>query len=152
MTALQAVAISSLLASSGYWLSLKKLCRHTQIQLNTSFFFTCSVNPHLLPPDSSPPPPPPPHLSITARHSFLQVNLLPRRKRKPVGAEPNVGGACCQSIMSSRANGAARIARVAPEVANGRRRWSVWDLYIVVHSFLSWMLIYKHFSIQCSST
>lgn len=52
---------------------------------------------------------------MTARHSFLQVNLLPRRSRKPVGAGPNVGGACCQSIMSSRANGAARMASVAPE-------------------------------------
>lgn len=69
-----------------------------------------------------PPPPPPPHLSMTARHSFLQVNLLPRRRRKPPGAEPNVGGAWCQSIMSSRASGAARMARVAPEVANTRRR------------------------------
>lgn len=63
----------------------------------------------------------PPHLSITARHSFLQVNLLPRRRRKPPGAGPNWGGAWCQSITSSRARGAARMARVAPDVKNTRQ-------------------------------
>lgn len=107
MTALHAMAISSLLASSGYWFSLKKLHRDTQ--KFTFFFFYTSYNAGRLIGRVAP------HLSMTARHSFLQVNLLPRRKRKPVGAAPNVGGACCQSIISSRANGAARIARVAPE-------------------------------------
>lgn len=57
-----------------------------------------------------------PYLSITARHSFLQVNLLPRRRRKPVGAGPNWAGACCQSIISSRPSGADRMASVAPNV------------------------------------
>lgn len=54
-----------------------------------------------------------PHLSITARHSFLQVKRLPRRKRKVPGAVVRGGGVCLHSI-SSRGNGAGRMFRVAP--------------------------------------
>lgn len=78
---------------------------HFQLIYSSSFYICLPLSP----------PPPTPYLSITARHSFLQVNLLPRRRRNPVGPEPNGSGAWCQSIMSSRASGAARMARVAPE-------------------------------------
>lgn len=54
-----------------------------------------------------------PHLSITARHSFLQVKRLPRRRRKVPGAVVRGGGVCLHSI-SSRGNGAGRMFRVAP--------------------------------------
>lgn len=54
-----------------------------------------------------------PHLSITARHSFLQVKRLPRRNRKVPGAVVRGGGVCLHSI-SSRGNGAGRMFRVAP--------------------------------------
>ena len=53
------------------------------------------------------------HLSITARHSFLQVKRLPRRSRKVPGAVVMGGGVCLHSI-SSRGNGAGRMFRVAP--------------------------------------
>lgn len=53
------------------------------------------------------------HLSITARHSFLQVKRLPRRRRKVPGAVARGGGVCLHSI-SSRGNGAGRMLRVAP--------------------------------------
>lgn len=62
-----------------------------------------------------------PYLSMTARHSFLQVNLLPRLRRKPPGAGANGGGVWCHSITSSRARGAARMASVAPvAITNGK--------------------------------
>lgn len=53
------------------------------------------------------------HLSITARHSFLQVKRLPRRSRKVPGAVVMGGGVCLHSI-SSIGNGAGRMFRVAP--------------------------------------
>lgn len=53
------------------------------------------------------------HLSMTARHSFLQVKRLPRRRRKLPGLQL-MGGAFCHSTMSSSAMGAGLIARVAP--------------------------------------
>lgn len=56
----------------------------------------------------------PPHLSITARHSFLQVKRLPRRSRKVPGAVVMGGGVCLHSI-SSMGNGAGLIFKVAPE-------------------------------------
>ncbi len=56
---------------------------------------------------------PPAHLSITARHSFLQVKRLPRRSRKVPGAVVMGGGVCLHSI-SSIGNGAGRMFRVAP--------------------------------------
>lgn len=53
------------------------------------------------------------HLSITAKHSFLQVKRLPRRSRKVPGAVVMGGGVCLHSI-SSIGNGAGRMFRVAP--------------------------------------
>lgn len=55
-----------------------------------------------------------PHLSMTARHSFLQVKRLPRRRRKVPGAVVMGGGVCLHSI-SSIASGAGRMFRVAPK-------------------------------------
>lgn len=61
------------------------------------------------------PRPPPPHLSMTARHSFLQVKRLPRRRRKVPGAVVMGGGVCRHSI-SSIAKGAGRMFKVAPKI------------------------------------
>lgn len=79
-------------------------------------------------------PPSPSHLSITARHSFLQVKRLPLRSRKVAGAAVR-GGVCLHSI-SSRGMGAGRMLRVAPgagreaelsdwSVMNGRQ--NIWE-------------------------
>lgn len=58
------------------------------------------------------------YLSITAKHSFLQVKRLPRRSRKVPGVVVMGGGVCLHSI-SSIGNGAGRIFRVAPCVRTG---------------------------------
>lgn len=63
-------------------------------------------------------PPSPAYLSITAKHSFLQVKRLPRRSRKVPGVVVMGGGVCLHSI-SSIGNGAGRIFRVAPCVRTG---------------------------------
>ena len=65
------------------------------------------------------PPPSPAHLSITARHSFLQVKRLPRRSRKVPGVVVRGGGVCLHSI-SSIGNGAGLMLRVAPEDEGSR--------------------------------
>lgn len=57
------------------------------------------------------------HLSITARHSFLQVKRLPLRKRKLPVAEL-IGGGVWRHSISSRVMGAGRMFRVAPGKGN----------------------------------
>lgn len=61
------------------------------------------------------------HLSITARHSFLQVKRLPRRRRKVPGVVARGGGVCLHSI-SSRGRGAGRMFRVAPGERTGSEK------------------------------
>lgn len=53
------------------------------------------------------------YLSMTARHSFLQVNRLPRRNRKVPDVAETGGGVCLHS-GSSIGMGAGLILSVAP--------------------------------------
>lgn len=55
------------------------------------------------------------YLSMTARHSFLQVNRLPRRSRKVPDVAETGGGVCLHS-GSSIGMGAGLILSVAPEM------------------------------------
>jgi hypothetical protein len=55
------------------------------------------------------------YLSMTARHSFLQVNRLPRRSRKVPDVAETGGGVCLHSGSSS-GMGAGLILNVAPEI------------------------------------
>ena len=55
------------------------------------------------------------YLSMTARHSFLQVNRLPRRSRKVPDVAETGGGVCLHS-GSSIGIGAGLILSVAPEI------------------------------------
>lgn len=74
---------------------------------------------------------------MTARHSFLQVKRLPRRRRKLPGLQLMGGVLWCHSTMSSSAMGAGLIARVAP----GMTKTTIYQLCFskssVVHVVLS---------------
>lgn len=87
--------------------------------------------------------PPPAHLSITARHSFLQVKRLPRRSRKVPGAVVMGGGVCLHSI-SSIGNGAGRMFRVAPG-GSGAESLVSYNWRISLQAYL-WIV-----SINCAS-